>query len=327
MSSKIHIPIIDVLRGFAALSVCLFHYVCTTTGYINNELILSIFNYGSRGVQVFFIISGMVIPLSMITLGYKYASFKVFILKRFIRIEPPYLVSVAIGVIFLYSRNFLLPAGTVDITPSVRDILLHLGYLIPFVDGAKWVNTVYWTLSVEFQYYLYLALIFPLVLNNKMWQRIAFYILLLIPPFFVESEAFFFHWSAFFLLGIVYILWITQKIEKYEYFIVSAFCTLSLALNNETIDLIVGLLTVAVIHFFRNFTFDYGKRLGNISYSLYLLHTLIGGAFVNVMSHKFTLPYQKFMVILMGVLISLASAAIFYRFIEKPSQQYTKKIK
>ena len=97
--------------------------------------------------------------------------------------------------------------------------------------------------------------------------------------------------------------------------------------NNELLDLTVGLLTVAAIHFFKNFTFNYGKRLGNISYSLYLLHTLIGGAFVNVMSHKFTLPYQKFIVILLGVLISLASAAIFYRFIEKPSQQYTKKIK
>jgi peptidoglycan/LPS O-acetylase OafA/YrhL len=327
LSNKIHIPIIDVLRGFAALSVCLFHYVCTTTGYIHNELILQIFDFGSRGVQVFFIISGMVIPLSMITLGYKYAAFKVFILKRFIRIEPPYLVSVAIGVIYLYSRNFLLPAGTVDITPSFRDILLHLGYLIPFVDGAKWVNTVYWTLSVEFQYYLYLALIFPLVLNNKLVLRLLFYSLLLLPPFFVESEAFFFHWSAFFLLGIVYILWLTTKINKLEYFIITGLCMVSLAINNELIDLIVGVLTVAAIHFFKNFTFNYGKRLGNISYSLYLLHTLIGGAFVNVMSHKFTLPYQKFIVIFLGVLISLASAAIFYRFIEKPSQQYTKKIK
>ena len=327
MSQKIHIPIIDVLRGFAALSVCLFHYICRTIGYINNETILAIFEFGSRGVQVFFIISGMVIPLSMITLGYQYGTFKVFILKRFIRIEPPYLVSVIIGVIYLYSRNFLLPAGTIDVTPSFRDVLLHLGYLIPFVDGAKWVNTVYWTLSVEFQYYLYLALIFPLVLNNQLWQRILFYILLLVPPFFVASEAFFFHWSAFFLLGIAYILWLTQKIEKTEYFILTSLCTLSLAFNNELTDLIVGLLTVSVIHFFKNFTFDYGKRLGNISYSLYLLHTLIGGAFVNLMSHKFTLPYQKFLVILIGVLISLAAAAIFYKFIEKPSQQYTKKIK
>lgn len=327
MLNKIHIPIIDVLRGFAALSVCLFHYVCTTTGYISNEVILHIFNFGSRGVQVFFIISGMVIPLSMITLGYKYSAFKVFILKRFIRIEPPYLVSVAIGVIFLYARNFLLPAGTADITPSLRDILLHIGYLIPFVDGAKWVNTVYWTLSVEFQYYLYLALIFPLVMSNKTINRSLFYLLLLVPPFLVNSEAFFFHWSAFFLLGIIYVLWLTEKVNQYEYYVVSILCVISVAFNNEMIDLIVGLLTVGVIHFFRNFTFNYGKRLGNISYSLYLLHTLIGGAFVNVMSHKFTLPYQKFLVIFIGVLISLGSAALFYRFIEKPSQQYTKKIK
>lgn len=263
----------------------------------------------------------------MITLGYKYASFKVFILKRFIRIEPPYLVSVAIGVIYLYSRNFLLPAGTVDITPSFRDVLLHLGYLIPFVDGAKWVNTVYWTLSVEFQYYLYLALLFPLVLSNKIIYRAMFYILLLVPPFFVASEAFFFHWSAFFLLGIVYILWLTEKVIPAEYFIVTILCIFSLAINNELTDLVVGLLTVGVIHFFSQFTFNLGKRLGNISYSLYLLHTLIGGAFVNVMSHKLTLPYQKVIVILLGVLISLASAALFYRFIEKPSQQYTKKIK
>ena len=73
MDNKIHLPIIDVLRGWAALSVCLFHYVCTTTGYIETKLITDLFNFGAKGVQVFFIISGMVIPLSMINLKYSYA--------------------------------------------------------------------------------------------------------------------------------------------------------------------------------------------------------------------------------------------------------------
>lgn len=325
--NSIHIPIIDLLRGLAALSVCLFHFVYTTTNYIQDDIILNIFSYGNLGVQVFFIISGIVIPLSMIKGNYSYTSFPKFVLKRFIRIEPPYIAAVLLGILYLNIRNYVPGSAPVDMTPSVKDVILHIGYLIPFFEDAKWINPVFWTLSIEFQYYLSLAIIFPLVMNPKLIARMIFYAILLIGPVVITSDAFFPHWSAFFGLGILYILNKTRKINNSEYYLMFILCSSAVLLRQGFTDLFIAILTLVIINFFGNFRSEIGKMLGNISYSLYLLHSIVGSAFINFMSHRYTEPYQKFIVITGGVLLSIISAFVFYKFIEKPSQDIAKKIK
>ncbi len=39
-----YIPILNILRGIAALLVVLFHFVITTTGYIKDDILRSIFS-------------------------------------------------------------------------------------------------------------------------------------------------------------------------------------------------------------------------------------------------------------------------------------------
>jgi len=129
---SLHIPILNSLRGIAALSVCFYHFVCTTTDYITDKTTLDVFHFGAKGVQVFFIISGIVIPLSMIKINYKLNQFPKFILKRFTRIEPPYIAVVILGIVYLVVRNYVPSANNVDLTPSIRDVFLHIGYLVPF---------------------------------------------------------------------------------------------------------------------------------------------------------------------------------------------------
>lgn len=322
-----HIPVIDLLRGIAAMSVCLFHFICTTTGYIQSPGILNVFSYGDKGVEVFFIISGIVIPLSMINGNYSYQSVFKFAAKRFMRIEPPYLAAVLVGIIYLTVRNYVPGSAPVDLTPSIRDVWLHIGYLVPFFKDATWINPPFWTLSVEFQYYLSLAVIFPLVLNKRLAVRIIFYSILFAGPLLVNSDAFFPHWSAFFCLGILYILNKTGRINGIEYSAIFALCCFVVYKHQGSLDLLIGLLTLLVVDLFGNFESRMGKFFGNISYSLYLLHSIIGTAFINFMSHRYTEAYQKFIVISAGVLISVASAYIFYRFIEKPSQRMARRIK
>lgn len=53
------ILIINSLRGLAALVFCSYHFVCITIGYIESEIILEVFHFGGKGVQIFFIISGI----------------------------------------------------------------------------------------------------------------------------------------------------------------------------------------------------------------------------------------------------------------------------
>ncbi len=323
-----NISVINSLRGLAALSVCLYHFVCTTTGYIQNQTLLDVFHYGSKGVQVFFIISGIVIPLSMIKLNYKCFNIFKFMLKRFIRIEPPYLAAVILGILYLYVRNFIPSSAQIDLFPSLKDIFLHLGYLIPFFEDTKWINPVFWTLSVEFQYYLFLAITFPLVLSKQQIFRYLFYVILLVMPFTINyGQAFFTYWSAYFLMGILYILFKTKTIAFIEFVVTIILASIVVIFNQNWIDLLIALLTLCVIYFFRDFTNKLGEFLGKISYSLYLTHSIVGSAFVNFMSHRFTEPYQKFLVILTGVLITIVFSYVFWRLIEKPSHNYAKRIK
>ena len=205
-----HIIVINSLRGIAAMAVVLYHFICKTVDYVQNETVLSIFHYGHKGVQLFFIISGIVIPLSLINSGYTLKKFGTFIKKRFIRIEPPYLVAVAIGIFYLIIRNYI--PGTVenDLTPSFIEIILHLGYLIPFFDNVDWVNPVFWTLAVEFQYYLVLALLFPLAISSKIGLRITFYLLIAGATFLPIGMSFFPYWGAYFMVGIIYVLYLIR---------------------------------------------------------------------------------------------------------------------
>lgn len=66
-----NIPILNSLRFFAAFSVCMFHFVCKVTGFIKDEFTLSLFDNGKYGVQMFFVISGFIIPWSMYYSRYK----------------------------------------------------------------------------------------------------------------------------------------------------------------------------------------------------------------------------------------------------------------
>ena len=264
----------------------------------------------------------------MIKINYKLNYFPKFILKRFTRIELPYIAVVILGIIYLLVRNYVPLANNVDITPSIRDVFLHIGYLVPFFEDAKWINPVFWTLSVEFQYYLMLAIAFPLALSSKQYLRIAFYILILLFPFVINTgQSFLPYWGAYFSVGIFYALFITNKISKIEYATISLFAALIIYYNQGLIDLSIAIVTLLIIHNFSKFTNKLGEFFGKISYSVYLLHSIVGSAFVNYMSHIYKEPYQKIIVITSGVLITIISAYIFWILIERPSQKLAKKIK
>jgi peptidoglycan/LPS O-acetylase OafA/YrhL len=60
-----HIPVLDSLRGLAAISVCIYHFVVGPINFVKDENVLNVFSYGKYGVQLFFVISGFIIPWSL----------------------------------------------------------------------------------------------------------------------------------------------------------------------------------------------------------------------------------------------------------------------
>ena len=54
--------------------------------------------WGWAGVEVFFVISGFIIPFTLWQSGYRLKNYARFILKRIIRLDPPYLLSILLAI-------------------------------------------------------------------------------------------------------------------------------------------------------------------------------------------------------------------------------------
>src|SRR5690606_8002606 len=122
----------DFLRGVAAFSVCLYHYLYS---YPQREGLyepISIMYVGQFGVQFFFILSGFVISYSVIGKN----TFE-FIRSRFLRIYPQYFVCLIATFVICY----LLGSRQI----SVGDFVLNI-FMLSTIFNVKNVDGVYWSI-------------------------------------------------------------------------------------------------------------------------------------------------------------------------------------
>lgn len=321
-----YIPVINSLRGLASIAVCISHFISQPLNFFDHNSLAFQYSWlGTLGVQVFFVITGIVIPIALINGKYNYRKFGKFILKRIIRIEPPYLFSILIGILFIVLKSHLL-SKNLDGIPSIKTLLLHIGYLIPFVKGQVWFIGVYWTLAIEFQFYILISLIFPLLINNKFIIRLTCYILVFGLATTFTNTALAPVWLPIFMMGIIYINFRSKIVDQLEFWVVLfAAISFSLFLHNVPMT-IAAVSTLAVIHFFSYHQSKVGNFFGDISYSLYLIHMIFGVGIVNIMVPHTSQLYSKLLVVLLGFIVSIISAYIFYLVIEKPSKKYASKI-
>lgn len=320
------IEIIESLRAIAAISVCLFHFVCTTVGLFEHNYITDAFRYGRYGVHIFFVISGFIIPYSLFYSNYKISSFFKFIAKRFIRIEPPYLVSILLVIGLILLKHFF-HIGNDEIEQlSLTRVLLHLGYLINFSDNYEWLNTVYWTLAIEFQFYLFVALCFFLFTNSNLGLRSFAYLISFLMDFLPIGAEHYPHYSSLFLLGIITFLLKSKKINQIEFWIIYLLCLFSLYFLKDPLFAIIGGVTSLIILYYSEIKIPVFNALGKISYSIYLIHPIIGGGFINIMSRHVNTTFQKIGIVIIGTIITILSSYLMYYLVEKPSKKASSKL-
>lgn len=324
LAPKTYLPVINSLRGLAATAICFYHFVLSTANYVEAVWVRTLFYYAQYGVPLFFVISGIVLPLAMFKKEYQLKHWSTFMLKRLVRLEPPYLFSLLLASAYLIFQTYR-HSGVVAF--SGVNFLLHLGYLIPFVEGQEWINPIYWSLAVEFQFYLFLSLAFIGFKQALFSRRLLMYSLVLGASFISNEKALIFRWLPLFLVGIIYVLQQYKIISVKEYALVSFLSFGLIYYHLDLPNLCVAIFTLSMVHYFPNYNPKYSNWLGKISYSLYLIHLIIGQALVNFLSHIYRLPYQKFIVILLGYALSVFAAWILYKWIERPSKQLSSKFK
>ncbi|HVG33752.1 MAG TPA: acyltransferase [Pyrinomonadaceae bacterium] len=323
-SERKRIDTLDALRGVASFAVCYFHLTNGNPAFLPAGLVKASGAYGWLGVEIFFVISGFVIPYALHHAGYELKNYGTFVLKRIIRLDPPYLVTIGL-ILSLYFLSAKAPAlwdPTVKI--SATQILLHLGYVNVFF-GYQWINPVFWTLAIEFQYYLLIGLLFPLVSSRNVWVRACTFLALASLSFIIRPSTFIFHFIFLFLLGMLTFQYRTGLLTKRHYLAVFLLLSVGLYLSLGAIVAGVGVSTALIIAFVRvkNVVL---KFFGDISYSLYLLHVPVGMTIVILSVRSVNSFGGKMFVLLFATMMSILASYLLYRLVERPSQRLSSAI-
>ena len=145
----------DGIRGLAALWVVLFH--ASEGGHLNRlKAVLpsvastALFDWGHLGVAVFFVLSGFVMAYSIRKYSFTPAFGGRFMLRRLLRLTPPYYASIVI--VIAYVSGKALVQGQYLPLPRPAILAAHAAYLQDILS-LDTLSVVYWTLCIEIQFY------------------------------------------------------------------------------------------------------------------------------------------------------------------------------
>jgi peptidoglycan/LPS O-acetylase OafA/YrhL len=316
---------LEMLRGIAAFFVCYYHL--TGEGSLTKENIFrKMGTWGWSGVEIFFVISGFVIPYAMYSKNYAPKNFFTFLKKRVIRIEPPYLISVVLIIVLNYVSTLSPYYRGAPFSFNLVNTLSHIGYINAFT-GQTWLNPAYWTLAIEFQYYILVALCFGLLTSTNKYIRIGISLVLLSTSFLpFPKESLIFYYIGYFVLGISLFQYYSKVSSLWEFLTMALISALLIFYTHNLVLVLIALSTAFIIIQVHKVP-PILQKLGLFSYSLYLLHIPIGGRFVNLCGALTTNETYRTIAAFAGIAVSLFASYWFYRFVERYSQKMAARIK
>nr|WP_280139193.1 acyltransferase [Rhizobium sp. Root149] len=347
MLTNQRIETVQALRGVCAFGVMLWHSMLFTGGY-DSEMAIRAFRPASiMGVDMFFLICGFVIFLSS-TKG-KPDDLQTqnplnFLVRRLVRIYPLYLICtlVIFGIEFngerqtgelLFRSLFFMP--TLNATgPNIFEPALTVGWSITYEVAFYSV----FALSLAFGKYLLrviliwalIALIGMALLEGNYWLDPT-----VVPPDWSAARAIFLNpINSLFLIGILTGVLYRSDVHfgsATSAMLAVAFsftCCVAQYMSNWNIahgmtgvGLPLAALFVSLVMAEKTLRFvvpDVLVRLGNISYSLYLIHPIAIwiAIWINV---DFNLgnPFSGWLLVAVTVVLSLGLSVMTYAFIEK----------
>jgi peptidoglycan/LPS O-acetylase OafA/YrhL len=289
---------LDALRVVAASAVLAFHFGFRGAAHGVQDLaypeLAGIAKYGYLGVELFFMISGYVIPWSIRQRGVAE-----FAASRAIRLYPTFWLSVALLAAvppLLGEWRFHLP---------LRDTLVNLTMLAELF-GSPYLDGVFWTLATELQFYALVAAVVGLFGFNRLPTALLVWFLAgcvvtgyakaggSMPPY--PGGAFFMYFCfgaacyflnrlgersarVYALLGLSLPLMLAHSLHK-----AGAAAAMFETPFSPALVLPLVLLGAAAVFFSHGIRIGNVARasfLGGITYPLYLLHENLGYAFLN----------------------------------------------
>lgn len=285
---------LDALRGIAAIIVMLYHY---TFRYFQiyelpNTAFFS-FSFGHLGVELFFLISGFVIIMSVERIRNSIEFMK----KRCLRLFPAYWVALVFS--FIITANFGMPSRQVNWS----DAIINLTMLQEFVNIPH-VDKVYWSLSVELSFYILVFL--SIYIKKDLFVKYSWIVLAVLSIIVfmkghkVLDNTFIFKYYHLFYAGSLFYYLKTQldfdtAIPIKNIVAITALLVSTIAYEYQLHQLIYLKFIILFYIMFFLLIKGYLKYLSNrillflgaISYPLYLVHNEFGIIIINFMQEKY----------------------------------------
>lgn len=328
---------LDYLRGLAALSIMLYHYLSWTYGRFSSDTFLG--RIGIYGVSIFYMLSG----LTLYHVYYKKMQMRKndlaeFYKKRFLRIFP--LLWLVNGIVLVTSNKRF----------DLVDVILNLTGLFGFVKWDVYFSSGIWSIGNELVFYAFFPFFVYFMKKKKLYMVLLSSLIVFLYLYFafiiltnentIESQ-----WRNYtnplnqvllFLIGFLighYTEDIKIKRELSFLFLISAVVifvfypvigdTISLVTSLNRLIFTVLILIICLTLYKLDFklpTLIHSPLLflGEISYSIYLLHPIVWSVANKLLWNRlgfsnFSIGYKIIITIIFCLLVSY----VVYRYFER----------
>jgi peptidoglycan/LPS O-acetylase OafA/YrhL len=320
------LPALDSLRAIAALAVLFFHYTCGYERVVgpHSRPVPSI-EWGHLGVELFFVISGFVIAWTL----QRSSSIADFAFGRFARLYPAYLAAATITAIVVFGFGFN-PAHL-----ETSDIGWNAIIGLPQLVEANYLDASYWTLGVELSFYVMAATAtsaFPKMrfeLFCLVWLAASLAARIFLPEY-VRFQLFLVSgYSPLFVAGaMLFALSPAMQPDRLTFATFAASIAVCFVgadphwlrpTNGAGLCLFIGLVFAAATGRLPVLNFRPLVVVGQASYSLYLIHQIVG---YWVISNFEQLGIPPLVAIAVAALLVISAAIGLRALVEVPAQRF-----
>jgi peptidoglycan/LPS O-acetylase OafA/YrhL len=295
--------------------------------------------HNARATQVFFVVGGYVMARSMSAHDWSLRRIGCFALQRYFRLGIPYLATIALILpVYAFARGWV-PDAVLGAPVTLAQLLAHL-FFLQDVLGYEPLSAGLWFVCINFQ----LGLVYAACLwlrdrfggGRKDFVALVGWPLALLSLFHFNldpaGESWWLYFFPYFFMGVLIHRALRGGVAQLEFWFYQLLIVIALVYEwrwRLGIALAVGFLLFAAeklefgAYWPRN---RMVARLGQISYSLFLIHfpvlVAVGALWARL---GWTAPAAAVAGLLVAFLLSIAAAFAFHRWVEVPASHLTRR--